>query len=311
MDNRKPCFDVVIAGHFAKDRNVYLGEARPMLGGAVYYGGFVLAGLGVRGALLTRMAEKDRSLLQPLEDKGIRVFSSYGSATTGIENTYLDATRDRRTCKPIAVCEPLQAGAFPPFEASVVHIAPLICGEAPEPFVREVAQHGMLSLDAQGFLRVIHDGGLRLEKQEALSNLLPAASFFKLDHAEAEVLTDTDDKKAALEKIQAMGVREIVLTHAEGVTACRDNRYVQAAWTSRRLDGRTGRGDTCMAAYLGCRALGLSPEDSLPIAAVVTSLKMEQEGPFSVPLEQLPPEITAPLMEKLKEREQGKKNHNH
>jgi sugar/nucleoside kinase (ribokinase family) len=295
-------YDVTIVGHFARDRNVYQGQSRTLLGGAVHYGGHVLAALGVRGAIATRMAETERPLLAPLEEKGVRVFCRYGTATTGIENTYLDRSMDRRNCIPIAIGDPFRPDDFAPVSTAIVHIAPLIHGEAPDDFVREISSWGRLGLDAQGFLRVHRDGTLRLEKNERFEKILPSAEFLKLDHAEAETLTGLQELPAALDRIQEMGVREVVLTHAEGVIARRDGDAVEAPWTSRELRGRTGRGDTCMAAYLACRSLGLGPGEALPLAAEVTSRKMEQEGPFSPDPAGLDPDLTAPLREKLAER---------
>jgi len=46
------------------------------------------------------------------------------------------------------------------------------------------------------------------------------------------------------------------------------------------MKGRTGRGDTCTATYLGKR-LTASPAEATVWAAALTSLKMETEGPFS------------------------------
>jgi len=43
--------------------------------------------------------------------------------------------------------------------------------------------------------------------------------------------------------------------------------------------GRSGRGDTCTAAYLS-RRLSAPPEEALVWAAATTSMKLEQEGPF-------------------------------
>lgn len=295
-------FDVVIAGHFAKDRDVYLGKARPMLGGASYFGGHVLACLKVRGAILTRCAEKERALLDPLAEKGVSVLCRYGTATTGIENTYLDETRDRRTCRAFSIGEPFQVEDFPRLRTTIVHIAPLICGEAPPTFVEKLGEWGLLSLDAQGFLRVHKHGTLKLEKNDAFPSLLKKAAFLKLDHAEAEVLTGAREIPSALERILDMGVREIVLTHTEGVTACMEGQRWEASWSARTLIGRTGRGDTCMAAYLACRSLELGPEQALPIAASVTSRKMEKEGPFTGTLEDVEESIAAPLRQRLSER---------
>lgn len=301
-------YDVIIVGHFAKDRNVYQGEARTVLGGAVQYGGAALASTGVRGAILTRLSEQDRPLLDGLEARGVQVFCRYGSSTTGIQNTYLDENRDRRTCRPLAVGEPFEPGEFAALSARIVHVAPLIQGEAPEAFVRELATWGALSLDAQGFLRVHRDGGLRLEANAAFSELARSAAFLKLDHAEAEVMTGERDLTSALSRLEEAGVREVVLTHAEGVIASRDGHRVDAPWTARRLDGRTGRGDTCMAAYLACRSLDLPPEDALPVAACLTSRKMEREGPLEGDLAELAPLSLSRLVEKIRARTGGSRH---
>ena len=294
-----PTFDIVLAGHFARDRDVYQGRVRAMLGGSVYFGGYALAALGVQAAILTRLAEKDRPLLDELAEKGVQVFCRYGAETSGIENTYLDESRDRRTCKLIAAGQPFQPNDFPRMRAAIVHLAPLIAGEAPRAFVEELSQWGLLSLDAQGFLRVHRDGALRLERNEEFEDLIRSAAFLKLDHAEAETLTGLKDPEAALEEIQRMGTAEVVLTHAAGVIACRHGRRVQAPWTARNLSGRTGRGDTCMSTYLACRALNLTPEEALPLAAELTSRKMEQEGPFRRSLADLDKVAVAPLLEKF------------
>ncbi len=297
-----PNYDVIIAGHFARDRNVFMGKAADVPGGAVYYGGHVLAALGVRGAIVTRLAEQDRPLLDSLADRGVDVLHRAGPATTGIENTYLDETMDRRNCVPIAIGHPFRPGEFPAMKTHIVHIAPLIRGEAPGEFVRELGAWGRLGLDAQGFLRVHRDGSLRLERDDRFRELLRHAEFLKLDHAEAETLTGCTDRGAAMDRILEMGVEEVVLSHASGVTARRGMEVVDAPWTSRQLRGRTGRGDTCMAAYLACRALGLGIEDSLALAAEVTSRKMEQPGPFSLHGNNLSPALLAPLREKLAAR---------
>ena len=47
----------------------------------------------------------------------------------------------------------------------------------------------------------------------------------------------------------------------------------------RQLVGRGGRGDTCLAAYVSKR-LASPAAEATTWAAAVTSLKMEDEGPF-------------------------------
>jgi len=113
------------------------------------------------------------------------------------------------------------------------------------------------------------------KKEEGLSYV----NFLKLDSAEAEVLTGKTDLVEAAQELAAYGPREIVLTHAQGVLVYADRRFYQAPFTPREIKGRTGRGDTCFAAYLGKR-LKASPEEACRFAAAVASLKMEKPGPF-------------------------------
>lgn len=53
----------------------------------------------------------------------------------------------------------------------------------------------------------------------------------------------------------------------------------RAPFRSRTLDGRTGRGDTCFATYVGGR-LSAEPGQAARLAAAVTSLKQECPGPW-------------------------------
>ncbi len=54
----------------------------------------------------------------------------------------------------------------------------------------------------------------------------------------------------------------------------------------RSLAGRTGRGDTCFATYVG-RRLSASPEEATRLAAAVTTLKQERPGPWRGTLAQV------------------------
>jgi sugar/nucleoside kinase (ribokinase family) len=58
-----------------------------------------------------------------------------------------------------------------------------------------------------------------------------------------------------------------------------DGQRHEARWFPAKLIGRSGRGDTCLAAYVGCR-LSANPPKATVWAAAATSLKMEAEGPF-------------------------------
>jgi len=70
--------------------------------------------------------------------------------------------------------------------------------------------------------------------------------------------------------------------------------FHEAPFRPRDMAGRTGRGDTCFASYLGRRLLGDPPGEATRFAAALTTLKLERPGPFQGSLEEV-----WVLMEKL------------
>jgi hypothetical protein len=113
------------------------------------------------------------------------------------------------------------------------------------------------------------------EMEEGLSYV----TYLKVDRAEAELLTGQSDLELAARQLARYGPREVILTQTSGVTVLAEDHIYQAPFTPRSLAGRTGRGDTCFATYLGKRLSG-SPEDATRFAAAVTTLKQEQPGPW-------------------------------
>ncbi len=271
--------DVAMIGHFAKDKLVYHGQTERSSGGAVYYGSIALRRMGVSVAVITRLREDDFVLLDELKAEGVSVFAQPAEQTSGIENTYFTPDMERRICKPLGFAGPFRLEDIPPLEARVFAVVPIIAGEVSLALLKALAQKYSIALDVQGFLRVREGDDLVLrdwpEKEEGLSYV----DFLKLDSAEAEVLTGKTDLLEAVQELTAYGPGEIVLTHAQGLLVYADRRSYQAPFTPREIKGRTGRGDTCFAAYLG-RRLEASPEEACRFAAAVASLKMEKPGPF-------------------------------
>jgi sugar/nucleoside kinase (ribokinase family) len=77
--------------------------------------------------------------------------------------------------------------------------------------------------------------------------------------------------------LSALGPREIVLTHKNGLLVLADGRYHEAPFRPVELRGRSGRGDTCVGSYAS-RRIGADPAESARWAAALTSLKLEAEG---------------------------------
>lgn len=275
-----PSVDLLIVGAMALDEAVVDGTATRLQGGAVYYGGFAARAAGAHTGIWTMLASGDRELLKPLKRAGIHVSADWCDRTAGIRNTYKTSDPDHRICEPLQLPAPFDPHRFPALGARIVHFAPLVKGEIPVELLRHASREASVGVDAQGFVRCAEDGMLVFRDWETKHEDLGMVRYLKCDALEAEVLTGLSDPEQAAFKLAGLGPREVVVTHESGVVLCCQNRLYQARFTHRKLTGRTGRGDTCMASYLA-RRLTKGPEESLRFAAALTSMKLEHEGPFS------------------------------
>jgi len=271
--------DVALIGHFARDRLVFRGTAEVASGGGVYYGSMALRRLGFSVAVITRLHPGDFDHLDEMRREGITVYASPATQTTGIENIYPGETMDRRICRPMAFAGPFAATEIPEVEARVIIITPLMACEVPRDLVRALVARGPVGLDVQGFVRVRDGDTLVTRDWLGKTADLAGVTYLKVDDAEAEVLTGQTDKRRGAQALAGLGPREVILTHAGGVLVYAEGAFVEAPFVPRTVLGRTGRGDTCFATYVGSR-LRASPEEACRLAAAVTSLKMEQPGPY-------------------------------
>jgi sugar/nucleoside kinase (ribokinase family) len=274
-----PDVDILMVGHFARDRVVIDGRSETVSGGGVYYGSVALHRIGVSVAVVTRLHPDDFLRLEALKEEGVQVFATPALETSGIENHYTSADMERRICKPLGFAGPIQATDLPDLSAHIYAIVPIIAGEVDLDLLTTLAARGPVALDVQGFVRVRSDDELVFRSWPDIEAGLACVTYLKLDRAEAELLTGQADLVEAARRLAAYGPQEIVITESSGVIVYVDGKIYEAPFTSRSLVGRTGRGDTCFAVYLG-RRLTTSPENAVRLAAAITSLKQEQPGPW-------------------------------
>jgi len=137
-----------------------------------------------------------------------------------------------------------------------------------------------VAADMQGFVRVLRGAELKYEPWDEMRSTLAQVDVVKSDAVEAEFLTRETDIYRAAKFYADMGPREIVLTHKDGLLIYADGKFNELKFYSANLDGRSGRGDTCVGTYVAMR-LSMSPREAGIWAAAVTSLKMEDPGPFN------------------------------
>ncbi len=277
--NQGHTFDILMLGHFARDRVIVDGQAEDCSGGGVYYGSVALRRMGLHVGIVTRLKAADFKYLDELKQEGVQVFASPAPETSGIANYYNSADMERRVCNPLGFAGLIQVADLPDVKARVYAIVPIIAGEVDLALLSGLAARGPVALDVQGFVRVRDGSDLVFKPWAQIAEGLAKVAYLKVDRAEAELLTGETDLVRAARRLSEYGPREIVLTQSSGVTVLAEGKVYEAPFTPRSLAGRTGRGDTCFSTYLG-RRLTASPEEACRFAAAVTTLKQEKQGPW-------------------------------
>ena len=273
-------FDIVFIGHYTKDTIVYPHSTRTVDGGAFFYGANVAARMGLRIAVVTRLARQDWHVVGALERLGVTVFARETAASTHLRLTYPTANLDERTIELTSSAGPFSVGEVSDVQARAFAIGASVRGEVPAEVVDALAARGaMVALDVQGFIRVVRDGGLTFDDWPGKESILRHVTVLKTDAVEAGLITGESDRYVAARRLAALGPREILLTHGGGVLVLHEGGFHEAPFVPEEVRGRSGRGDTCTSAYLS-RRLTAPPADAVVWAAAVTSLKLEAEGPF-------------------------------
>jgi len=272
--------DILMIGHFARDILVVDGQAEVSSGGGVYYGSIPLRHLGLNVAVVTRLHPDDFERLETLKQAGVQLFATPAPETSGIENIYNSANMERRICKTMGFAGPFGPEDIPDIRSRLVLITPIIAGEVDLPLLKMLAERGPVALDVQGFVRVRDNGNLVFREWLDMEEGLSYVVYLKVDRVEAELLTGETDLRLAARQLARFGPREILITDSSGVTVFADGELYEAPFMPRSLNGRTGRGDTCFAVYVGTR-LSMPPQEACRFAAAVTSRKQEQPGPWN------------------------------
>ncbi len=273
-------YDIVFLGHYTKDTIVSESGTRIVDGGAVFYGANVAARMGLKTAVVTRLAREDFRVVQAVEKLGVRVFAKETPKSTCLRLEYPSSNLDERVIRVASNAGPFTPEEVEHIETRAVVIGGSMRGEISLEVMEELAQKtGRIAADAQSFVRIDQEGTLVSVEWPEKQVVLALLHVLKADAVEAELLTGSTDIRAAAKILYELGPQEIVLTHRDGVLVYDGDRFHEAGFFPKELVGRSGRGDTCIASYMASR-LNASPAEATIWAAAVTSLKMEAEGPF-------------------------------
>jgi sugar/nucleoside kinase (ribokinase family) len=274
-------YDLISIGNYTKDTIISPAGTKIVDGGAVNYAAHAAARLGKRVAVVTRLAREDQHVVEKFTQSGIDCYVTYAPRSTLLKLEYPTADPDIRTLSVMSIAGSIMAGEVENLDARAAVIGSSLRGEVGLDVIRALKAKGMLvAADMQGFVRVLRGTDLRYEPWDEMQATLSQVDVVKSDAVEAEFLTGETDLHRAAEFYAKLGPGEVVLTHKDGLLIYADGQFHEMNFYPARLDGRSGRGDTCIGTYVAQR-LSLAPREAGIWAAAITSLKMENAGPFN------------------------------
>jgi len=274
-------YDVLYIGNYTKDTIISPSGTKYVDGGAVNYAAHAAAQLGIKVAVVTRLAKEDSRVVARFTQSGIDCFATYTPQSTLMKLEYPTTNPDIRHLSVAGVAGSITAEDVENINTKAAVIGSSLRGEVGTDVIGMLKQKNVfVAVDMQGFVRVLRGMELKYEPWDEMQTVLAQVDVVKSDAVEAEFLTGETDIFKAAKCYADMGPREIVLTHKDGLLIYADGKFHEMNFYPARMDGRSGRGDTCVGTYMAKR-LSLAPREAGIWAAAVTSLKMENLGPFN------------------------------
>lgn len=274
-------YDLMIIGPATRDLNIdYTGAEDRSTGGAVTFCTPAARAAGADVFAAVKIAPEDGDIIESFHMPPEDVALLPSEKTTLMKNVYFTPDRERRDASCPAQSDPILPEEVPAVPCRLYHLAGLLYGDFPNELIEALHERGMVSADAQGFLRHNEGGKLCFHDWPDKLRYLPYMDFFKTDAAEAEILTGLTDRAAAARQLHAWGAKEILISHNTEMLAYDGREMLTCPVKARNLSGRTGRGDTTFGSYLAMRATGSGMGEALRYATACVSLKMETPGVF-------------------------------
>ncbi len=277
-------------GHLTNDRIITPSAVYENTGGVAHYFSCAIAHLPseVDYSLVTKLSESDNHIVQHLRDRGVRVLCSTSKATVFFENIYGENIDERRQ-RVLAMSDPFVQSDIDNLSADYFHLGTLLPSDFSIPLVAFLKQRGRVSIDAQGFLREVVGEEVKARQWKDKELFLKYIDIIKVNEEELFALTGTNDIARGASQIAEMGPEEVIVTLGSKGSQIlyKGEMFTIPAYYTPQVVDSTGCGDTYMAGYLYCRALGFSVERAGRFAAAMCTLKLQKSGPFDASIEEV------------------------
>lgn len=279
--------DICCIGHITRDRIITQRPNRVShcAGGTAYYVAWAFEALPddlpLGFEVITSVSREVMPEVEKLRQAGIAVTAFESDTNVFFENSYGE-NMDHRTQRVLAKSQPFTIGQLKDAEARVFHLGTLLADDFAPEVVEYLAQKGDVSIDVQGYMRMVEGEQVRSTEWKDKLRLLKQTAILKVNEHEYQKLTGLSDPHEAAEQINDWGVREVIVTLGGGGSLIyADGRFYETpAYPPRQTVDATGCGDTYSAGYLYARAKGMDYAEAGRIAAAMCTLKLEHTGPF-------------------------------
>ena len=148
-----------------------------------------------------------------LKDAGVAVFNLPSEVTTTFRNVYPLSNPDVRVQRVDARAGPIAAAALPDVRARIWQIGPLTKSDVELAMIGRCAGlGGLVGMDVQGLTRDVVDGQVRASGAAVQMDDLRDLDVLKADEEEILTYTGANSVEAAVAKVRAAGVREVLIT---------------------------------------------------------------------------------------------------
>lgn len=276
-------YDICCIGHITLDKIVTPKHTVHMPGGTSFYFAHGMSHLDTSNFLLvTSLAESEMQAVEDIRKEGVEVKVLPSAKSVYFENTYGE-NQNNRTQRVLAKADPFTVDGLRDVDARIYHLGSLLADDFPLELIKHLSEKGIVSVDAQGYLREVRDDKVFAidwaEKREALKYI----TILKANEHESEVLTGEKDPRKAAKILADWGVKEVLLTLGSyGSLIYADGEFHEIpAFEPAEVVDATGCGDTYMTGFLYMRNKGASYDEAGRFAAAMCTIKLGASGPFS------------------------------
>lgn len=279
---KKNKLDICCIGHLTQDKIVTTKSTIYQPGGTSFYFSNSISNMDLNYMLVTAVAKPEMKNVEDLRAQGIDVKCFESHKTVFFENIYGE-NQDNRTQRVRAKADPFLIENLEDINASYFHLGPLLADDFSADFIKVLSAQGIVSVDAQGFLREVVGTDVHHIDWEDKMEVLPYIDILKVNEKEMEVLTGTSDIRTGAKILSDWGVGEVIVTLGSmGSVILAEGEYytIPSFKPKTEVVDATGCGDTYMAGYLYEKVNDKDVQACGEFAAAMATLNIEAFGPF-------------------------------